>query len=269
MQHIIVFEQKNFMMQRITKILEELSCKVYAALNYLELEHFLSLDLVQVNMIIAELDFDHLQEIEMISNYLQHYPNTKLIIFTSDLSRKAFLDSIKVGASDYIINNTTDDDILMRISQHLTKEASSLIPTHLILNLNKYISGELIKANKGDYELTIAFSTILNEKGGHVEKENTSDIAKFLSNHYWDTDSIVIYGYNHMLSFFPFCTRDMIEILDNKLQHTFAQYKSHNLHMAKCELNNTYVTFPEEGLTVEDILKIVRRKIEKSTLTTR
>lgn len=268
MQHIIVFEQKNFMMQRITKILDELPCKVYAALNYLELDHFLSLNLIQVDMIIAELDFDHSQEIEMISNYLKHYPNTKLIIFTSDSSRKAFLDSIKVGASDYIINNISDDDILARVSQHLTKKASSLVPTHLILNLNKYISGELIKANKGKYELTIAFSTITYEEGGHVEKEHTSAIANFLSTHYWDTDSIVIYGYNHMLSFFPFCTRDMIEILDKKLQHTFAQFKSQNLHLAKCVLNNTYVTFPEEGLTVEDILKIVRRKIEKSSLTT-
>ncbi len=269
MQHIIVFEQKTFMMQRITNILENLPCKVYAALNYLELEHFLSLDLVQVDMIIAELDFDNNQEIEMIASYLKHYPNTKLIIFTSDSSRKAFLDSIKVGATDYIIQSISDDEIASRINQHLSKETSSLIPTHLILNLNKYISGELIKANKGNYKLTIAFSSIINESGSHVDKEETSKVANFFSSNYWDTDSIVIYGFNHMLSFFPFCNEEMIELVDDKLQYMFAQFKSQNIHLGKCELRNTYVTFPEEGLTVEDILKIVRRKIEKSTLTTR
>ena len=72
-----------------------------------------------------------------------------------------------------------------------------------------------------------------------------------------------------MLSFFPFCNDEMIELVDEKLQYMFAQFKSQNIHLGKCELRNTYVTFPEEGLTVEDILKIVRRKIEKSTLTTR
>jgi len=267
MQHIIVFEQKSFMMQRITSILTGLPCKVYTAVNYLELEHFLGLDLVQVDMIIAELDFDNDQEIEMISTYLKHYPNTKLIIFTSDLTRKAFLDSIKVGASDYIINNTNDVEITERLKQHLLSETSQLVPTHLILNLNNYISGELIKANKGNYELTIAFSTILNEKGFHVEKEDTSLVSNYFSSNYWDTDSLVIYGYNHMLSFFPFCTREMVALLDDKLQHMFASFKSQHIHLAKCELKNTYVTFPEEGLTVEDILKIVRRKIEKSTIT--
>lgn len=267
MEHIIVFEQKSFMMQRITGILEDMPCKVYAALNYLELEHFLSLDLVQVDMIIAELNFDNDQEIEMITHYLIKYPNTKLVIFTSDSSRKAFLDSIKVGASDYIINTISDEDIKMRISQHINKVSSNLIPTHLILNLNKYLSGELIKANKGQYKLTIAFSTIINEKGLHVQKEDTSLVANHFSNNYWDTDSIVIYGFNHMLSFFPFCTEDMMEILEQKLQHMFAACKSQHLHLGKCELHNTYVTFPEEGLTVEDILKIVRRKIERTTIT--
>ncbi len=267
MEHIIVFEQKTFMMQRITTILETLPCKVYAAVNYLELEHFISLGIVQVDMIIAELDFDNDQEIEMISAYLKHYPNTKLIIFTSDLSRKAFLDSIKVGASDYIINNVTDIEIADRLKKHLVQEASSLIPTHLLLNLNKYISGELIKANKGNYQLTIAFTTIVNEKGLHVQKEETSLVGSFFSNNYWDTDSLVIYGYNHILSFFPFCSKDMITILDQKLQYIFAQFKSHNINLAKCELQNTYVSFPEEGLTVEDILKIVRRKIERTTIT--
>jgi DNA-binding NarL/FixJ family response regulator len=267
MQHIIVFEQKTFMMKRINNILNDMPCKVYPALNYLELEHFLTLDLVQVDMIIAELNFDNSQEIEMITHYLKKYPNTKLVIFTSDLSRKAFLDSIKVGASDYIINNISDDEIKVRINQHISKKASSLIPTHLILNLNKYLSGELIKANKGNYKLTIAFSAIVNEKGLQVQSEDTSLVANFFSANYWDTDSIVIFGFNHMLSFFPFCTEDMIDILDQKLQHMFAACKSHNIHIAKYQLQNTYVTFPEEGLTVEDILKIVRRKIEKSTLT--
>jgi hypothetical protein len=51
------------------------------------------------------------------------------------------------------------------------------------------------------------------------------------------------------------------------MQYIFAQFKSHNINLAKCELQNTYVSFPEEGLTVEDILKIVRRKIERTTIT--
>lgn len=265
MDHIIVFEQKTFMMQRITAILGKLSCKVYPALNYLELEHYLGLDLVEVDMIIAELDFDNKQEIEMIATYLKHYPNTKLIIFTSDLSRQAFLDSIKVGAADYIIHSIPDEEISLRLKQHISKKSSSLIPTHLILNLNKYISGEMIKANKGNYQLTIAFSSVVNENGLHILKEDTSLIANYFSANYWDTDSLVIYGFNHMLSFFPFCKKDMIELLDQKLQHTFARCKSDNIHLAKYQLQNTYVTFPEEGLTLEDILRIVRRKIEVTT----
>jgi len=262
MEHIIVFEQKNYMMQRITRILKKLSCKVYPAESYLELEQYLSLDLTDVDMIIAELNFDNEQEIQMISTFLKQYPNTKLIVFTTDLSRKAFLDSIKVGALDYIIHTSTDLEITERLQQHINTKASELVPTHLILNLNKYISGEMIKAKKGKYQLTIAFSTVVNEKGLHIVKEDTSLIANYFSSYYWDTDSILIYGFNHLLSFFPFCTQEMMAVLERKLQHTFAKCKVENISFAKYELQNTYVTFPEEGLSVEDILRIVRKKIE-------
>lgn len=266
MQHIIVFEQQNFMMARMTKILSTLPCKVHTALNFLQLEYFLNHELAHVDMIIAELNFRSSQEIEMIAHYLQFYPDTTLIIFTTDHSRKAFLDSITVGASDYIIDDIPDEDIRIRIRQHLYENATSLIPTHLLLNLNKYLSGELIKANKGHYELTIAFTSITNEIGEHVSKEYTASVANYLSSHYWDTDSLVIYGYNHMLSFFPFCSKNTIQVLEKKLQSLFNSYKLNHHMVNHYKMHTTYVTFPEEGLTVEDILKIVRRKIEKSTL---
>lgn len=262
MEHIIVFEQKNYMMQRITRILKKLSCEVYPAETYLELEQSLNIEQNDVDMIIAELDFDNVQEIKMISTFLKQYPKTKLIVFTTDQSRKAFLDGIKVGASDYIIHTSTDSEITERLQQHINTKTSDLVPTHLILNLNKYISGEMIKAKKGKYQLTIVFSTVVNEKGLHIIKEDTSLIANYFSSYYWDTDAILIYGFNHLLSFFPFCTQEMLDVLERKLQHTFAKCKVENLNFAKYELQNTYVTFPEEGLSVDDILRIVRKKIE-------
>lgn len=266
MRHIIVFEQKKFLRERIKKLLQNNSTKIYEATSPLELENFLAHDLIKVDMIIAELSFERKQEVEMITNYLHLYPNTKLIIFTSDNSRQAFLDSIKVGARDYIINSVSDEEILNRIKQHLNISAAAMVPTHLILNLNKYISGEMIKANKGNYELTIAFTTILNEKGLHILKEDTARVANYFSEVYWDTDSIVVYGFNHMLSFFPFCKRNMVELVEKKLQHMFAQFKSFNIDLAKCEMHNTYVTFPDEGLTVNDIIRIVRKKIENTAI---
>lgn len=263
MKHIIVFEQKQFLLERIRKVVNSELYKLYEATNPLALEHFLTHGLIKVDMIVAELNFNEKQEVEMITNYLHLYPETKLIIFTSDGSKQAFLDSIKVGAKDYIIHTASNEDIKRRIEQHLNSNQENMVPTHLILNLNKYISGEMIKANKGNYELTIAFSSILNEKNLHILKEDTSRVANYLSANYWDTDSLVIYGYNHLLSFFPFCTKDMVPLVDDKLQHLFAQFKAMNLDLGKCTMQNTYVTFPDEGLTVNDIIRIVRKKIEK------
>jgi len=265
MENIIVFEQKNYMMERIIAILEHMPCQIQLAKNYFELEDSLNEENAEIDIIIAELNFDNEQEILMISTFLENYPNTKLIIFTTDQTRKAFLDSIKVGASDYIIHTSSDLDISERLQQYIDTQPTDLVPTHLLLNLNKYISGEMIKAKKGGYELTIVFSTVINENGLLILKEDTSFIATHFSNNYWDTDSIVIYGYNHMLSFFPFCTQNMIEVLDKKLQHIFARCKAENIHMGKFVLQNTYVTFPEEGLSVDDILRIVRKKIELSS----
>lgn len=266
MKHIIIFQQKEFMMQRIKHVLSGALYTIHEAKTILDLENILAHDLIKVDMIIAELDFDKKQEIQMINNYLHSYPETKLIIFTNDMSRQTFLDSINVGAKDYIIHTVKDNELKDRLDRHLTSDVENLVPTHLILDLNKYISGEMIKANKGNYELTIVFSTIRNEKGLHILKEDTSKLGEFFSNMYWDTDSVVIYGYNHLLSFFPFCRKDMVETLEKKLHHMFAQFKAYNMHLAKCEMHNTFVTFPDEGLTVDDIIRIVRRKIESNVI---
>lgn len=265
MRNIIVYQEKPFLMGRIKKILSPNECKLYEAASYIDFESYLKKDIIQVDMIIAELNYRDNESAQLVIDYLKLHPETKLIVFTSDTSRESFLSSIPVGASDYIINNIKDDEIKARIKQHLSQELETLIPTHLILNLTRYISGELIKASKGNYELTIAFSTILNEKGYHILKEDTSGIANAFSNVYWDTDSILIYGYNHLLSFFPFCKRNTISQLDKKLQQLFAAYKAEHIHLAKCEIHNTYVTFPDEGLNVEAIIRIVTKKIEKST----
>ena len=263
MQRIVVFEEKAYMMQRIKNLLVDKDVKVFEANNYDQLNNLLGLDLLDADMIIAELDFTSPVETQLIANYLDNHPHTTFIVYTSELNKKTFLKGINIGASDYILHSLPDEELKKRIHKHLKKVDYSILPINVILNLKRYISGEIQKADKGNYKLTITFSSLYDANDNEISKDDTSIISKYFSNSYWDTDSLVIYGNNHFLSLFPFCNNETISLVEKKMQHLIAEVKSKHLYMAKYNMKNTYATFPEEGLSTDDILIIIERKIEK------
>lgn len=267
MQRIIVFEEKAYMMKRIKDALKDSECKVYEANTYKDLNSLLDLDLLDANIIIADLDFTKELEVDLISKYLDDHPETIFIVTAPMLTKKTFIEGISIGASDYFLQTISNDELRRKINKYLKVDDQSHIAINVIINLRKYISGELQKASKGNYKLSLAFTTLSNENNRAIPKNKTTAIAKYFSNSYWDTDSLVIYGDNHLLSIFPFCNRETVELVELKLLHLFAEFKSTHIDMAKYNIHNTYATFPEEGISLEDILRIVERKIEIETKT--
>lgn len=262
MENILLYDVKPHMLNRLKNATLSPNIKIIEADSKEKFMDYLSSDIFDVSTIIGDINFEDLELTELVSNYITEHSTVSFIVFSNELTRNSFLKGVKIGISEYILKSSTIDELRVRIKNIIVKNKTTIIPTNVVLDLRKYISGELKKADKGNYTVTVAFSSLYDSNDNYIKIENTSIIAKYFSNSYWDTDSILIYGNNHLFSIFPFCDRESIDLLDEKLQHLLAEVKSKNLSFADFKIVSTYAAFPEEGLTIEDILKIIERKID-------
>lgn len=139
------------------------------------------------------------------------------------------------------------------------------IPSKVMIDLKKFLSGEIKKAEKGAYKLTITFSTIDNTMNESVEYQKVSKVISAIFESYWDTDFLVPYGNRMFVSFFPFCDEKTLSIIEEKLQDTFNS-KSDLLSLSNYTLNNSYITYPIEGMNKDNILKIIEKKMEREII---
>lgn len=266
MRKIIIFEEVPNMTKRIKGVLKDTDDKIIEVSDNENLKNLLENDIFGIDLIIAELDFTFEPEVKLISTYLENHSGTNFIVFTPFLTKKTFLDGLAIGASDYILQTISDEDLKKRLNKYLVEDVQSPLPFNVIIDLRRLLSGEIQKANKGYYELTFFFSSIYDESDREILKEHTTIISKFFSNSYWETDSLIVYGNNNLLSVFPFCNLETIPLVEKKLQHLFAEIKNIHPEMGKYKLVNTYATFPEEGINLGDILQIIYKKIDLKTI---
>lgn len=135
------------------------------------------------------------------------------------------------------------------------------IPSKVVIDLKKFLSGEIKKAEKGQYKLTITFSTIDGKKDDVDGNLKVSKVISGIFESYWDTDFLVPYGNHMFVSFFPFCDENTLSIIEEKLQDIFI--KRSNLEaLSNYKLNNSYITYPVNGMNKDNILKIIEKKME-------
>ncbi len=258
MNHLVLFDEKAFIRNRIKSLLSITDIRVHEAMSYGQLVNLVDHDTFQVDCIMADINFDDPILVERIEEFRQLHSSIPLVIFTSSSSRKGFISAMKLGANDYILKSVEDDVLISRIKRNIGLtmpiHAATNAGEKISLDITKYLAGEIRKAQKGSYGLTICFSSVLRQDGSDANVRVSPRFLSQLQGTYWETDALVSLGLNHFVSFFPFCGEKGRIIVESKLQSIFETLKTADSNLKDCSLVNDYVTFPEDGLTKEEIL---------------
>lgn len=259
MYHIVLFDEKAFIRNRVKSLLSMTDIRVHEATSFSQLVNLVDHDTFSTDLVMADLNFDDPMLMERMKDFRDIHRNIPLIIFTSSSSRKFFVSAMKLGANDYVLKSVEDEILLTRIKRHvgLTTPISSPGSSggdKITIDITRYLAGEIRKAQKGEYALTICFSSVLNKEGTDADVRVSPRFLTQLQGTYWETDALVSLGMNHFVSFFPFCGEQGRMILESKLQSIFETLKTADTKLETCNLVNDYVTFPEDGLTKEEIL---------------
>lgn len=270
---VLIYDEAQYIRSKVKRILKSFNIDVVEAGTSTQLNYIIADSQLKFDMILADVNFDADYITNWIEKYLIMHPFTPLIIYTSTVTRATLISGLKLGAKDYILKSSDEDTFVERIMKNLQaiekQKTEEVYLNQIVFDLNSYLSGEIRKAQKGKYQLSIGLSVIQSKdlKSGEHDLDNDEGlkIINRIRQHYWDTDVLIQYGPRGFVSFFPFCGTEETSIVDEKLKNLFNTMRENNINLTGFELLNTFVTYPKDGIDQAGILTKMTDLLNKNT----
>ncbi len=262
MKYVVLFEEKAFIRSRLQRLSSLAHIEIHEVDSYAQMVSFVEDGKVNIDMIMMDINFDDVELVEQFRVFREKFSQIPLVVFTSTSSRKAFVMAMKWGAQDFILKSMADATLISRLQKNLAiveedNEGVSVSTNNsLHMNVERYLSGEIQKAQKANYAFTMCFNTVFKvdgEDNRHPFNLNQTMLDK-IQNEYWDTDVLMPLGLNYYVSFFPFCDTAGRDVLEEKIQNNFQKLKDKTPEFEGTILVNEFVTFPDDGINKEDML---------------
>lgn len=265
MKNIVVFDNTFYIRNRIKESPNLLEFNIIEAENTRKMMSTLQSN-KKIDLIIMEINIPQEDGISILTMIKNRYNEIPIIILTSESRRASFIEGIQHGASDYILKPFDDDFLAERIFKHLRIDNSPVTKktnekSELSFDFQNFLDKELKKASKGNYEVTLLITMFLK-----IGEPNSSELQKEylrvskkvypeLQKAIFDTDVFTRYGTQSFIGIFPFCSEENQKLIDEKFQNSFEELKNENEFLDKYSILNTFVTFPKDGTTREDIME--------------
>lgn len=174
---------------------------IYEADNGLELIHFLETTPVFPDIVITDLKMPEMNGVEVTKHLNYKFPDLKIIALTSYNTPSFIANMIQVGASSYLVKNSTPDEVIKTIVEvhkrgyYYTEQVIQVIHRDILLNkglkrtvldvsmltqreleILKLICHQHTAIEIGEI-LGISQRTVENHKTNLLDKTNTKNIA--------------------------------------------------------------------------------------------
>lgn len=248
--NIILYEKNRLLSGRIKNILQIVNDVFYEAFSMQELQEILFETQGGSRIVIADTDGERDGGISFIRGLKKNVGDSPVIVLSSDASRKYFFDIIKLGASDFILKPFEDKAMKSKLENYLSVRNSENTAELVTFNFARYLSGEIRKAQKGKYVLSMMFITYLTKNSVETASD-TSLIDRYIFDNlqslFWDTDVFIRFGKKYFIGVFPFCTVKNTKILSDKIQSKFSEMKKSYAKLSGYELPCIFVTYPDDA----------------------
>lgn len=255
-QTILMFERVKFLTSRIKKILDGIQVCVVEADS--ESVFFNSLNGICSNAALILLDLDMGQKSAM--NFLIETKKkanaTPIIIMTSETKKTLFIEATLQGATDFIIKPFTDKLLIEKIQKCLAAPNSNSSQS-ITMDLNQYIKGELRKAEKGNFPLSLMFMYFENNsEDKSSEHETNTFIFNYMKKQFWDTDLFIRFASEHGLGIFPFCGEKNTIILKTKIELKFEEFKRANERLKDYNMVCAFISYPYDTTETNKVFSL-------------
>ena len=191
-----------------------------------------------------------------------------IILITSGNTVSFIHKVINHGVNDIILMPFTDQFLIERVYRIINKGSEKNKNVEIIsLSLFKYLNGELKKAQKGNYPLSMMLTTLQyddEEKYSKKQKNFFLDVfSDNLKGLYFETDLFIRFDQKYYLGVFPFCSSKNESIILSKNTERFNRLVLMNMLPADSRMITAFVSYPDNMNNIVDGFKVLMKTIRK------
>jgi DNA-binding response OmpR family regulator len=241
-----MLEKVKILTHRIRKILEGSKICVVDADNENTLFNSLNGTSDSLALVLMDLDLNERYAMDLLIETRKRVKTSPIIIMTSENTKKVFIEAMLQGATDFIIKPFTNQLFIEKIKKYLTPPEFNGAEI-VSMDLRQYIKGELRKAEKGNFPLSLMFMYFENNS---ADKSKDHEINNFIFNNmqklFWDTDLFIRFASEHGVGIFPFCNEKNTEIIKNKIEAKFQELKNDNEALKEFNMLCAFLSYPHD-----------------------
>jgi len=116
------------------------------------------LELMKIDLVITDLKMPNINGIELVRHVKENYKNTEVLVITGYPSIKEAIETVKLGADEYLIKSFTDIELYNAVKKALEK-----IDNRLISNGNSEVNTDISTGIIGNSEVMLKIYNEINK----------------------------------------------------------------------------------------------------------
>jgi len=258
-----MLEKITILAMRMRRILEGSRVCVYDADSKYKLYNTLDKIEGDITLVILDLDIEHDLALALLKETRQKVESgTPIIVLTPGRARNFFVEAMLCGASDFLLKPFANEVFLEKVYKYLFPEntQSAEIVTS---DLSRYLKGELRKAEKGHFALSILFLAFERDYESEENPAADSFIYENMRELFWETDTFIRFASKYYLGIFPFCDEKNTEIIGQKIKTEFAKLKNTNEMLRGYRMGSVFVSYPSDTNETAKIYELLLKKVRE------
>lgn len=214
-----------------------------------------------VSLVILDLDLKDAFAMDLINQVRTKIESTPIVVLTQAGKKEFFVEAILHGATDFIIKPFLDQTFLSKVYKY-TAPTKRSGPELVAFSLKQYIKGELRKAEKGSFPLSIMFLSFQATESIDCDIENEYLFSRFKSL-FWDTDVLISFASEYYLGIFPFCDEKNTEIIGNKIDDRLIQIKGKMKQYNSYTIKKVFASYPYDTPDKDKVFGLLINRIKE------
>lgn len=263
---VVMLERVTALAMRIRKILEGSKICVVDTNSERQLINSLTGVTDHVSMVILDLENAQEFSLDMLIETRRRLSNTPIIILTAGRQKSFYIEAMLQGATDFIIKPFSDNTLVEKVFKYLNgdKNNSSSNIELVTQDLSQCIKGELRKAQKGKFPLSLMFLHFENNSDQLINDTMISNfIFENMKDLFWDTDIFIRFASKYYLGIFPFCDEKNTVIVKAKLIKRFEELKEKNELLQNFQMISIFVSYPFDTSDTGNVYKTLINRINQ------
>ena len=258
---VLVLEKMLSLTSRMKNILSRSNVSLIAADNEVKLHNNIQKAGQEISLVILDIELSDSNALELIAKVRQKVSTAPIIVLTDVGSKSDFVDALLQGATDFIIKPFGDQTFYSKVIRYLIPE--NIKNTELVtLDLNRIIKGELRKAEKGQFPVSILFLAMGSDASEPNDADTASLIFENMSNLFWDTDMFVKFMSKYYFGIFPFCDEKNTAIIKDKMEVKFDELKQSTKVPGDYKMTSVFVSYPFDTQDSAEVYNMLRNRIK-------